>query len=392
MGISIEYEIVSGTKILGNGILNFDNLLPGEARKFNIRYPEDKMENDKYYLNFKIINNEKTMYSEVNYQLGKYQFQLPLEVKEKILLNENKENKLKLKEEKLKYFISGEDFKIVFSKLDGKLVKWEVNKINILEKAPKINFLKPMIDNHKQEHLGLWKPNNLDIMQEHFREMSFNWEGKNLVIEVKSIIAPPVYMFGMRCSYKYIISPNGYIKFELSGKQYGKYKNIIPKIGLEIGLNKNLENVKYHGRGPGENYSDSKYSNLIGVYTSTVRELFENYPFPQDNGNHGECTWISLRDEKGNGIYITSEEEFNFSAWNYTKENIHEAQHMNELIESEYITLNIDHKLLGLGSNSWGSEVLESYRTKFCDFNYTFTVLPIFDKDTKSEEFSKYKF
>ncbi|MFO6483988.1 hypothetical protein ACLBR5_07050 [Escherichia coli] len=63
----------------------------------------------------------------------------------------------------------------------------------------------------------------------------------------------------------------------------------------------------------------------------------------------------------------------NFSAWRYTQENIHAAQHCNELQRSDDITLNLDHQLLGLGP-TWGSEVLDSWRVWFRDFSYGFNV------------------
>ena len=233
-----------------------------------------------------------------------------------------------------------------------------------------------MIDNHEQEYDDLWHPNHLQIMQEHFRDIKVEEKENSVFVTVKSIIAPPVFDFGMRCTYVYEINKNGQINVNVSGERYGGYTDIIPKIGFEIGINRDYQKVKYYGRGPEENYQDSCKSNIISVYNNTVDGMFFNYPYPQDNGNRQDTKWVSLTNHYGKGLFVTAKERFNFSAWNYTQEMIHGAQHTDELVKSDYITLNIDHKVLGLGSNSWGSEVLDSYRVFFDNFEYSFTMIP----------------
>lgn len=249
-----------------------------------------------------------------------------------------------------------------------------------------------MIDNHKQEHNDLWIPNHLQILQEQFRSIEVENTNDKVVVKVKSLVAPPVFNFGVRCTYIYEIDKNGYITFKLSGEKYGEYNDIIPKIGLELGINKKYQKVEYYGRGPGENYQDSKYSNMIGIYKNTVDGLFTNYPFPQDNGNRQDIRWVSFTNHFGEGIFIKGKDILNFSAWNYTQENIYKAQHINELEKSDYIILNVDYKVLGLGSNSWGSEVLDSYRVYMNNFEYEFSILPYSSGSIKAKELSKYSY
>lgn len=283
---------------------------------------------------------------------------------------------MKLHESSQELIITGTDFEIVFSKINGKIISWISNGISFIEKAPRLNFFKPMIDNHKQEYNDLWVPNHIQIMQEHFRSLSFCKIGDRILIEISSLIAPPVFDFGMRCCYKFNISPSGAVNIELSGEKYGKYNDLIPKIGLEMVINSCFQKVKYYGRGPGENYQDSKTADIIDIYKNTVDGLFTNYPFPQDNGNHQDVRWLALTNHFGDGLFIQAPEPFNFSVWNYTMENIHKAQHINELERTPFVTLNLDYKILGLGSNSWGSEVLDSYRVRMENFIYSFVLFP----------------
>ncbi|MGM3311051.1 anaerobic ribonucleoside-triphosphate reductase [Enterobacter hormaechei subsp. steigerwaltii] len=158
---------------------------------------------------------------------------------------------------------------------------------------------------------------------------------------------------------------------------YGEYPHIIPCIGFTLGINGGFDQVSYYGRGPGENYPDSQQASTIDLWHTTVDEMFENYPFPQNNGNRQQVRWASLADRHGSGVLVVPQQPLHFSAWHYTAENIHAAQHCNELRRCDDITLNLDHQVLGLGSNSWGSEVLESWRVWFSPFRYGFTLLPL---------------
>ena len=101
---------------------------------------------------------------------------------------------------------------------------------------------------------------------------------------------------------------------------------------------------------------------------------------------------LKLHGWKGNGLLVVPQRPINFSAWRYTQENIHAAQHCNELQRSDDITLNLDHQLLGLGSNSWGSEVLDSWRVWFRDFSYGFTLLPVSGGEATAQSLASYEF
>lgn len=184
---------------------------------------------------------------------------------------------------------------------------------------------------------------------------------------------------------------NGNVWYKFGG-DYGDYPHIIPCIGFTMGINGEYDQVAYYGRGPGENYADSQQANIIDIWRSTVDAMFENYPFPQNNGNRQHVRWTALTNRHGNGLLVVPQRPINFSAWHYTQENIHAAQHCNELQRSDDITLNLDHQLLGLGSNSWGSEVLDSWRVWFRDFSYGFTLLPVSGGEATAQSLASYEF
>lgn len=388
--ITICMEIIAEGEVLIQRRIKLENIAPGEKQ---VLLPNcDLQDKRELLISFKVIKDSKTLYSSENFELGIYQFLVKSRSSDFAIYNCDNVAPLVLEESDNELTVKGSNFTIVFSKINGKMISWISNGVSFIEKSPRLNFFKPMIDNHKQEHNDLWIPNHIQIMQEHFRSFTCKRNQDNIVVEIASLIAPPVFDFGIRCRYIYDISPTGAIFLELFGEKYGGYNDIIPKIGLEMGLSSCFQNVQYYGRGPGENYQDSSTGNIIGVYKNTVDGLFTDYPFPQDNGNHQDVRWLSLTNHFGEGLFFKASEVLNFSAWNYTMDNIYKAQHMNELERAYFVTLNLDYKVIGLGSNSWGSEVLDSYRVRMGDFNYSFAMLPYNEGSISATNLSRFKF
>ena len=362
-------------KIISQQVEKCLGLNAGETRDIQITLPESECR--EIFINVSIHKDSATAYSEVNHELGIFQLKVQENKQQLPTYQNNNAIPLTVLETPLQYKIEGHNFTLTFSKTNGKLVSWLSDDVEIIHTPAKMNFFKPMIDNHKQEYEGLWEPAHLQIMQEHFRNLNIEQVNGKVIITCNSIVAPPVFDFGVRCQYEYEINASGQVNIHLSGERYGDYPHVIPTIGLELGINNQFDQVEYYGRGPDENYQDSKQSNLIDRYKTNVADMFENYPFPQNNGNRQEVSWCSMVNRQGNGLFVKGHQEINFSAWFYSNENIHQAQHTNDLKPSGYITLNLDHQVMGLGSNSWGSEVLDSYRVHMDKFDYGLTLMPI---------------
>lgn len=366
------------------------DLAANSERDIEIAIPE--LDQREVFVNFTVRKDSCTLYSAANHEIAVYQYPIKANTATTTTYSNANATRLNIEESRLGYLIEGHNFAINFSKVNGKLTSWLVNGEELIKSEPKLNFFKPMIDNHKQEHEGLWQPAHLQIMQEHFRTLNVELIDGKVEITTTSIIAPPVFDFGMRCSYRYQINAEGQLNLELSGERYGNYPHVIPVIGLDLGINGEFEQVKYYGRGPEENYQDSKQANMIDVYQTTVADMFENYPFPQNNGNRQNVRWAALTNRNGTGLLVKPQQEINFSAWFYTNQNLHQAQHTIELEKSGYITLNLDHKLMGLGSNSWGSEVLDSYRVYMDEFCYGLTLMPLQAGDCNAQALAAHNF
>ena len=167
--------------------------------------------------------------------------------------------------------------------------------------------------------------------------------------------------------------------------------DMLPRIGVKMNLNKNMEFVRYSGRGPLETYPDSKEAGLFGVYENTVDGLFTNYITPQENGNRMDCDWVSLVDDRGLGIVATAKDKINFSASYYEDKDLQDAKHTIDLNKRDYIVFNVDYKQNALGSNSCGQSQLEKFKCKFEEFELSFKLTVFNNKEVSDKNIAREK-
>lgn len=173
----------------------------------------------------------------------------------------------------------------------------------------------------------------------------------------------------------YTILGNGQIKLQNTITPLGNLTTL-PKIGVLFHLSKQLEHLTWYGRGPHENYPDRKTSTPISQYQSTVTDQFVPYIRPQETGNKEDVRWITLTNEKGHGVRITTPQPIAFTALHHTPTELAKADHTHEVHPNDDITLSLDTQQLGLGGGSCGPGVLEQYLVHPQPVTYSFTLHP----------------
>ena len=136
----------------------------------------------------------------------------------------------------------------------------------------------------------------------------------------------------------------------------------LPRLGMQLTLPKEYEQLEYYGRGPWDTYPDRWQSCHVGLWKSSVTDEYAHFPMPQDCGNHRECASVMLKTAKGKTFRVTAvDEPFSFSALHYTPQDIIAVKHDHELKEGDYTILSIDCAVLGIGNSSCGPGVLKKY-------------------------------
>jgi beta-galactosidase len=164
----------------------------------------------------------------------------------------------------------------------------------------------------------------------------------------------------------------------------------IPRIGLKMVMPRDYEYLRWYGRGPHENYIDRKTSSFMGLYRSTVAEMYHPYVRPQENGNRTGIRWMTITNEKGTGLLVIGSPAFDASALHYSIDDldytVSRNKHTVDLVERPEVYLNLDMRQRGVaGNNSWGAKPLEKYRIEPRAYSYTLILSPVTRNDDPME-------
>jgi beta-galactosidase len=183
---------------------------------------------------------------------------------------------------------------------------------------------------------------------------------------------------------KLTVYADGSIKVDNQFEAVKGNHKLIMRIGNDLQISKQLDQIKWFGRGPGESYWDRKTASLVGVYNQTIGEQYYAYARPQESGNKSDVRWLTVTNKKGKGLRIEfAKDLLNCSALPYALDDLDpEAEkkqyHSGELVARDEIYMHIDWQQTGMqGMDSWGAWPLKKYQIPFANQEYSYWIKPI---------------
>lgn len=162
--------------------------------------------------------------------------------------------------------------------------------------------------------------------------------------------------------YIYTMDASGSVDFKAVYTPEGQLPTL-PCVGNTFVLDKNMTQLSWYGMGLQDSYVDRLEATSIGRWTSSVPQEYVHYPRPQSSGNHEQTVTLSLTTAKGKGYTVTTADgkPFSFSALPYSERQLSKTAHDCDLQPEDYVYLNIDAAMMGLGNSSCGPGVLTKY-------------------------------
>jgi beta-galactosidase len=153
----------------------------------------------------------------------------------------------------------------------------------------------------------------------------------------------------------------------------------LPRVGMRVLIPGEFRSVEWYGRGPHETYWDRRTGAAVGLYRSTVDELWTPYVEPQETGNRTDVRWVSFTNASGAGLRAVGLPELYFSAWPFAASELERAKHSAEIQMSKEITVNLDYRQMGVGGDdSWGAQPHAEYRLPADKtYQYSFRLEPV---------------
>jgi len=247
---------------------------------------------------------------------------------------------------------------------------------DLIVSGPEPNFWRAPTDNDNGSRMprrsGVWKDaatnrtlESISVVKVHDNAVKISTELSLSKVNSSLLVA-------------YTVFGNGEVVVDYNFLSGGGLSNI-PRIGMQMQLSDELDDMKWFGPGPHETYWDRHTGSAVGVYEKSVKKDFYQYVRPQESNNHWGVQWSQLTNASGEGIIITTENQLNFSAWPYSIEDLEKAKHINELPDRDFITVNIDHLQMGVGGDdSWSGNARphEEFRIPAKNYSYTFSIKP----------------
>lgn len=384
--VQLKWYISFDDEILEEGVITSIIMKSGETRKISIPFKPFKPKNNtEYFLNISAQLKEDTNYAKAGHEIAKKQFLIDVSHNEKQPIP--KGETLSVENTNKNCIIKNNNVKVVFHNVFGNLEEYEVYGKNYIKKGPSMTVYRATIDNDMYKKEDWMNKYFIQLSSEQLEYMDIQKEENKVVVTIGKRFGCLNQSWGFLCEYEYIIYENGDMTCNLTGKEFqgGKLEPpFLPRIGIQMNVDKELQKVIWNGLGFGENYIDSKEACTIGVYRSTVDGMHTDYVYPQENGHREDVRWFSVGD--GNkSLLIKAKTPVGINIHNYTTESLEQAQHPWQIKSSDAVIVHMDYLHSGLGSNSCGEEQLEQYRTERQDFAMGFTIR-IVEAGSEAEE------
>ncbi|WP_310607859.1 beta-galactosidase [Buttiauxella brennerae] len=142
----------------------------------------------------------------------------------------------------------------------------------------------------------------------------------------------------------------------------------LPRIGLELQVKAQNDDVSWLGLGPHENYPDRRSSACYSRWKMPVNDMTTPYIFPTENGLRCETKALDWGIWKVRGL-------FHFSVQPWSIEQLMATSHWHKMVPEEGVWIALDAQHMGVGGDdSWTPSVLKQWLLLDTTWHYQLTL------------------
>ncbi|MBN9389224.1 MAG: DUF4981 domain-containing protein [Chloroflexi bacterium] len=271
------------------------------------------------------------------------------------------------------------DLQVTFDADLGELTG--LGDFDALVHGPVLNLWRAPLDNDVlQNHYryaersdASWQKLGLDKLQRKLENFELIKSAEGLpAVRIRQSFSGREQWNDVRYTHTYTLLPDGALRIQSQVRLAPDFTDL-PRVGLNLHLSPDLENLTWFGRGPGDNYSDRKAGSPVDVYSGTVTGQYVPYIMPQENGHRTDVRWLRLTGTEGQGLEVRAEGTFEFNALHFTDADLTVARHTPDLKPRPEVILNLDYGMRGLGTGL-GVDTLPQYRLTASEYDFTFFI------------------
>jgi beta-galactosidase len=373
-----KYEVLKNGLVIKSCAINI-SLAPQSKKQVQIELPKLNVEDGvEYLLNVFAYTKEGMELLPQNFEIAREQFSIG--ESKYFAKGTNANTNATVKDAKDVITLSANGVQVTINKKTGLMQKYTSGEENYFNQMPVPNFWRAPTDNdfgnYMQVSSNVWRTvgriSTIDKIE------IKNESGRTNVVATLFLSDISSYY-----TITYSMDSEGSLTIFNSFKAGLNPLPEMPRFGMLFSLKKELDNFNYYGRGPWENYSDRNTSALEGIYQSKVADQYVPYTRPQENGYKTDVRWLTLTDDKGNGIQLEGLQSLGVSVLNNYPEDFDAGltkknRHTNDITPRNEVVVCVDLKQRGLGGdNSWGTLPHEQYLLKNKEYSFGFVIRPV---------------
>ncbi len=257
---------------------------------------------------------------------------------------------------------------------NGVVAEIRCNGKDILVEPPRFTLYRAPINNDRWIRGSVtWR----SLLEQGNRCESMTWrkiEGKQEAIQVISKMVTQ----GGAVPYRYTLVWTVFMNtITCEGVFYPQSaEEVIPRLGFELAVGKELSKVKYAALGPTENYPDRKSAMWHGRFEAEVKDFYVPYSETQEYGNREEAHWLRLEDGTNAISFFPAMfgQTFAFSVNQWDAVTLHKARVPSQLPPWEKTWIHLDYAQTGLGNGSCGPRPWMQYQVFNRPFMFGFAM------------------
>jgi beta-galactosidase len=374
------WNVTEDGVVVQQGKLPVIDLAPSQETSITVPWKKNQPKaGAEYYLNLAFSLTKDELWATVGYEIANCQFKLPYQIPVTVI-NVKSLPEIKLTEVDGKPTVTGNDFRLQFSKDTGSMTELSRDGVNLLLPGggPSLYLWRAEHRNDDSYASADWQRSGLDRLKPKVLFFEAKQSSPNSVQINVTVQYLGENWFSATHQMAYVVYGDGTVRVD-NAVAFSGARFVLARIAVRFLLDKQLNNLEYFARGPMENYSDRKLGSDLGRYSSTVAQQLTPYSKPMECGNHEDLRWLTLT---GKNMPLLQVEALNapmqFSALPYRDEELDPAEYMVDLPASNATVLCLAAKTLGVGSFSCGPKPSEQdlVFTDPTSFSYVLRLLP----------------
>lgn len=369
----LKWELTQNGNAIASGEIESLDIPAQSEKTYNLLNLNDYTLAGDCFLTATVHQKKATPWAAAGYEIGFMQFEIEAQKKEE----KAEENIIILADLDRFTTISCGGTEYYFDKAYGRIHGISRNGKDLLKEPAKFKLWHA--PTYNRGSVDEWVANHLDHIYQKTYSADVSGDEKQVIIKTKIALGGPANPPIIKADVDYVFNNDGSMTISFSG-DVRENAPTLPRLGIELIMPEECENIKYFGLGELETYPDKYKAGRFGEYELTVTENFVHYVRPQENSSHYKTRRACVGKADEYGIFVegaNNTKDFSFNASHISAEQLTAKKHDFELENEGKTFFNIDARFTAL--SEWGELNIDKenprlLNDKHIDFSFKLAV------------------